>query len=139
MTASAASMDAPAAHRRPLWPWLLGAAALFGVLAVALLAGIASEFAGALAEAGRDGVHVMIDGESWQLQLDDPWQWLALAGAAALALLALFVVVPLAVMAALAATALGLVLAFGAVALVLAVALSPLWLLALLLWLALKS
>jgi hypothetical protein len=139
MTASAATMDAPAPRRRPLWPWLLGAAALFSLLALALLAGIASEFAGTLAEAGRDGVHLLIDGESWHLRMDDPWQWLGLAGAVGLALLALFVVVPLAVMAALAAAALGLVLAFGAVALVLAVVLSPLWLLALLLWLALRS
>lgn len=136
----------PAPRRRPLWPWLLGAAALFVVLAgvaLAVLLGIGAEIAGAIADAGRDGVQVLIGGdawhESWHLRLDDPWQWLALAGGLALALLALVVVVPLAVLAALAATALGLTLAFGAVLLVLALVLSPLWLVLLLLWLALRS
>lgn len=140
----------PVPRRRPLWPWLLGAAALFVLLAgvaLAALLGIGAEIAGAVADAGREGVQVLIDGdawhESWQWRLDDPWQWLALVGGLALALLALVVVVPLAVLAGLAAAALGVTLAFGAVllvlALVLAFVLSPLWLLLLLLWLALRS
>lgn len=132
----------PAPRDRAVWPWLLGGALLFVLLAVAAavaLLGVGAELVAALTEAGRDGVHVLIDGEPWHLRLDDPWQWLALVGGVALALVLVAVVVPLAVLAALAATALGLTLAVGAVLLVLAVVLSPLWLLALLLWLALKS
>lgn len=145
-TMDGAGMVPPAPRRRPLWPWLLGAAALFVLLAgvaLAALLGIGAEIAGAIADAGRDGVQVLIDGDAWhgtwQLRLDDPWQWLLLIGGAALALVIIAIVVPLAVLAALAATALGVTLALGAVLLVLALVLSPLWLVLLLLWLALRS
>jgi hypothetical protein len=108
-------------------------------VAVAVLLGMGAELVATLAEAGREGVQVLIDGESWHLRLDDPWQWLALVGAAMLALVIVAVVVPLAVLAALVSAALGITLAVGVVVLVLALVLSPLWLVVLLLWLVLRS
>ena len=100
----------PPPRKRRLWPWVLGAAVL---LAVVLAASCAAALL-ALAEAGRQGLNVTINGEPWQGgDLSAAHGALALLGVGAAALVVLLVV-PLVV--------------------VLAVVLSPLWLLGLLLW-----
>jgi hypothetical protein len=129
---------AAAPPRRRLWPWLLAAGLLLAVLAVA--GGTAVLLA--LADGARHGLDVNINGESWDgLLIDTDHGWMALLGVGVglcVALLVLVLVVPLTVLLALGAVALGLVTALLAIALAAAVLLSPLWLLGLLLWLALR-
>jgi hypothetical protein len=132
-------VPAPAAPaRRRAWPWLLGAVLLLAALAVA--GGTAVLLA--LADGAHHGLNVNIDGEPWDGMLfDSDHGWLALLGVGVglvVALLVLLLVVPLTLLLALGAVALGLVTALLAIALAAAVLLSPLWLLGLLLWLALR-
>ncbi len=132
----------PPARRRRWWPWLLLGLLVLGVLAAAALAAALL----GLADSAPHGLHVQIDGDDWSTTLIDGEglraHWgLALVGLT-LALTAVFVVVtvvvPMAVLLGLLAAALGIGVALLAVVGVAAVALSPVWLLALLLWLALR-
>jgi hypothetical protein len=128
------------APRARLWPWLLGG---LGLLVLATLVAVG---AGLVALLDSPGAH-------WQVLVDDePWQagsWLGsglgVAVALGLALLLMLVVLPLLLVVAVvsaASVALAVALALGAgllaLATVAAVGLSPLWLLGLLLWLALR-
>ncbi len=133
---------APPARRRRHWPWLLAGLVLLGALAAAAMA---TAWLG-LSDAAQHGLHVQIDGDDWNSAFADgdrlQAHWgLALAGVI-LALTAVFVVVtvvvPTAVLLALLAAALGIGVVLLAVLAVAAVVLSPLWALALLLWLALR-
>jgi hypothetical protein len=138
----------PDATRRRRWPtWLVVALAL-SMLALVMSASLLFGLAGLL----QDGVGVTINGESWTIPSQDLHQLPALmAGAGVLAvLLMLMVAVPLLVVAAVvlaillaaglavAGVALGIGGALFAVLATAALALSPLWLLFLLLWWALR-
>ena len=127
---------APAVRRHRIWPWLLGA----GLLLAALTVAGATAVLLALVEGGRDGLNVNIDGEPWDgLLIASDHGWPALLGVGlglVVALLVLVLVVPLTVLLVLGAVALAVFLALLAVALLAALLLSPLWMLALLLWLA---
>jgi len=108
---------------------------------VLLLAGGTAALVSVLSSA-HDGVHVTIDGEDWTPGLlDGASGLLALTGVGfglMVALLCVLLVVPLTLLLVALGLALGLggvVLALGLVA---AVVLSPLWLLLLILWLALR-
>jgi hypothetical protein len=148
----AAPVTPPPARRRR-WPWVLLALALTGLLLLGLLAGLAwhvVEGAQGLADAGD--WRIVIGPEAWHGELG-PGGALAAVLAAGLALLITAVVVPLVLLGAGLAVALavGLVLALTLPALLLALALglgaallvllivsSPLWLVGLLLWWALR-
>lgn len=134
---AAAAATTTAARPRRWWPWLLGAALVLLVLLP--LAGGAWVL-GSLSDAGREGWHVSVDGEEWHGGF---WSamlaLLGLGGGLLAALLSVMLVVPL----TLGLVALGLGLGLGAVLLALglvaAVVLSPLWLVVLVLWLALRK
>jgi hypothetical protein len=118
----------------------LGLGALMLLWLVLLVGGAAALWS--LADGGTHGLQVVTGAEDWE-----PWVvetnrgglalfLLALAAAGALA--AVLMAVPVAVFLALLVAALGVAVALMAVALVVAVALSPLWLLGLLMWLLLR-
>jgi hypothetical protein len=134
------AVTAPPARRR-LWPWFALAFAL-----LALLVGVACVAAlWSLADSAQHGLHIRINGDDWDPMIVGGDHWAsALLGVGA-ATVAVLVIVPVALLLALLATALGVGLALlavlavlGSVALVAALALSPLWLLGLLLWLLLR-
>jgi hypothetical protein len=131
-----------AAHHPPSrrrWPWVLGAAALLGL--VVLTATVA---------AAMHGLHLSLHDGAWEaLELGsasfDSWTGLGSWLGVLMVLLFAVLLVPLALALALGGVALGiaavLLVVLGLLALVVlvvAVALSPLWLLGLLLWLALR-
>lgn len=125
--------------RRRLWPWVLGAVLLLGLLAVgsglAWLVDVSSGW--------HDGVHVVLDGDEWQIGntgglLGVLVGLLAGGTALVLGLLAVVVLVPLGLALALLGVALGVTVAVGAVLAVLAALLTPLWLPLVLLWLLLR-
>jgi hypothetical protein len=120
----------PAARRR-LWPWF---ALLVGVACVAAL--------WSLADSAQHGLHISVNGDDWEPLIVGGDHWaLAMLGVG-MAAVAVAVLVPVALLLALLATVLGVGLALlvvlGSVGLVAALALSPLWLLGLLLWLLLR-
>jgi hypothetical protein len=131
--------------RRRLWPWVLGAVLLLALLAVGSglawlmdLGGL-----GPLGSGWHDGVHIVLDGDEWQLGNTGTLLGLVVAlvaggGALLLGLLAVVVLVPLGLALALLGVALGVTVAVGAVLAVLAALLTPLWLPLLLLWLLLR-
>jgi hypothetical protein len=124
-------------HPRRVWPWVLGATLLLVLLAAA--AGVSLLVS--VLNAAHDGVHVVINGETWDAPGLDALLNLSLFGAlgvAGAALVLVAVVVPLALLLALLGTVLGLGLALAGVVLVVALALSPLWLVVLVLWLLLR-
>ena len=128
---------APAPQRR-LWPWFAAA-----FLVLALLVGVACVAAlWSLADSAQHGLHISVNGDDWEPMIVGGDHWaLALLGVG-IAAVVVAVVVPVALLLALLATVLGVGLALlavvGSVSLVAALALSPLWLLALLLWLLLR-
>lgn len=122
----------PAARRlRRPWVWL-------GVIVLLML--VAASGAAvllALAE-GMGGVTITIDGERWgPFHPAEEARTLAFAGAGA-ALLVVLVVLPLAAVVSLLGALLGFGVSLLALLVVAAVALSPLWLVALVLWLVLR-
>jgi hypothetical protein len=132
----------PARQPRRVWPWVM--AGLAALLLVALVSGgmvLLSWLGGA-----HEGLHISIDGEDWQPGwADGVAGLLAVCGVGLgllVALLASFLTVGLVVPLTLLLVVLGLALGAGgvvlAVALVVALVLSPLWALALLLWLVLR-
>ena len=130
----------PAPMRRPrhAWPWLLAGALLLMLLALACaVAGIA-----AMADAAHHGLHVVINGEPCDPVVIGTEHGLpAVLGAVAalaVALVVVLLVVPVVVLLALLAAAAGLGIALVAVLAVVAVALSPLWLMGVLLWLLIR-
>ncbi|HSM23167.1 MAG TPA: hypothetical protein VK876_13285 [Rubrivivax sp.] len=123
-----------AVARRGRRPWLL-----LGVLVLLLL--VAASGAAvllALAEGMGGGLTITIDGERWGPFHPTAELWtLAFVGAGA-AVLVVLVVVPLSAVVSLLGAALGLGVALLALLAVAAVLLSPLWLMALVLWLMLR-
>lgn len=130
----------PAPRRRRLWPWWL-AAALCLLTAAAMLAGALALCS--LAEAGGEGVHVVVNGQRWEA-LEGVGALAALGaatvalfgvgGALLLGLLVLLLVLPLTLGGVLLILALALAGALLALLLGLALGLLPLWLPLLLLW-----
>ena len=130
----AAVPPAAPAPRGAVWPWVL----LILVVLTALLAASGASVLMALLQHAGDGVDITINGERWDgLGSAGEHPGLAFVGIAA-GLLAVLVVVPLAVLVSLLAAALGIGVALLALLAVTAVALSPLWLIVLLLWLVLR-
>ena len=141
----------PAAQRRRLWPWLLGALALLLLSLLVMTAGLGWALVSLLDEA-RESVQVFSNGEPWDATGSDLAGVLGMAtalvallgvGGTLLAafvavLMVVLIVVPLVLVCVLLAVGLGLGGALLAAAVVAAVALSPLWLLGLLLWLLLR-
>lgn len=130
-----AQPSAPVAGaRRARRPWVL-----LGVLMLLLL--VAASGAAvllALAEGMGGGVTITVDGERWGPFHPAAELWtLAFVGAGA-ALLVVLVVVPLSAVVSLLGAVLGLGVALLALLAVTAVLLSPLWLVALVLWLMLR-
>ncbi len=128
--------------RRRIWPWLLGAALLLSLV----LAAIGTVALLSLIDGSHGGLHVHIGDEEWE-PLWDVGQHglLALAGSGValfavlvVVALVLMLVVPLSVLLALMGAALGIGTALLAAMAVLLLVLSPLWGLALLLWLLLR-
>jgi hypothetical protein len=134
-----AAPSPPPRTRRRVWPWLLGALLVLALLATA--GAVAALMA--LADSAREGVHVVIGGESWEPPLVGAFPaamaLLGIGGALLVAFLVVVTVVPLAVLLAV----LCVLLAAGGAALaalvVVAVVLSPLWLVVLPLWWMLRS
>ena len=138
----------PAAQRRRLWPWLLGALAM---LLLVMTAGLGWALVSLLDEA-RESVQVFSNGEPWDASGSDLAGVLGMAtalvtllgvGGTLLAafvavLMVVLIVVPLVLVCVLLAVGLGLGGAVLAAAVVAAVVLSPLWFLGLLLWLLLR-
>lgn len=135
--APAAPPKAPAARRR-LWPWVLGGLLLLAVLLV--ISGAVT--LASLLHGGSDGLHVSIDGDDFSFGLLDGISGLvAVAGVfigIVVALLCVLLVVPLTLLLVLLGVALAVAGVLLAVLLVVGVALSPLWLVVLLLWLVLR-
>jgi hypothetical protein len=140
--AGPAPADRPPVRRRRLWPWLLGAALLFVLLAVTGMVVLATS----LLDSAAQEVQVVVDGQPWQhdgpavvaAALAVTAVLLAVGGALLLGLLFAAVVVPLVLVLALLGVAVcllfglaGPLLAVVALAVVL---LSPLWLALALLW-----
>lgn len=123
------------ATRRPRrWPWVLLAVA---VLFVAGVVG-AVVVLGTTLDQALGGLDIRIDGERLLTMPHGEAAWWAVA-AGVLAGMVMLVVVPLSLLLALLVTVLVLATALVAVLAVGAIALSPLWVLALLLWLALRG
>ncbi len=134
--------SSPPRPARRLWPWVLaGLAALLALLVVSGGVALASWLAG-----GHEGVHISIDGEDglpgWTEGFAGMVAFsgvgLGLLAALLVGLLTVGLVLPLTLLLAL----LGLAVGVGGAALVfgvmVALLLSPLWALALLLWLVLR-
>jgi len=129
---------APPAPPRRLWPWVLGGALL---LTLVLLASGAAALV-SLLDSAREGVHISIGGEDWTPGVLDGLGGLAAVAGVGFGLLVALLCVLLVVPLTLLLVALGLALGVGgallAAGLVAALLLSPLWLLVLVLWLALR-
>lgn len=125
----------PGTARRPVrwWPWvLLALAALF---VAAVVAGVL--LLGTTLDQALGGLDIRVDGERVLAFPQGEAAWWAVA-AGVLAGMVMLVVVPLSLLLALLIAALALAAAVVAVLAVGALVLSPLWVLALLLWLALR-
>lgn len=125
-------------RRRRRWPWvLLVCAALTALLALAGALAVTELF-----DSAREGLHVTINGHRWDPFLVGPEHAVLALLAVAATLFVLLMVLPIVLMVVLAVLLLAIALVFGsgllAVVLVAAVALSPLWLLGLLMWLLLR-
>jgi hypothetical protein len=119
---------------RRMWPWVLLALAVLFVAAV--VAGVL--LLGDTLDQLLGGLDVHVDGERLLTLPRGEAAWWAV-GAAVLAAMVVLVVVPLTLLLALTLTALVLVAALVLTLAAGALALSPLWVLALLLWLALRK
>ncbi len=139
---------APGATPKPVrrrWPWVLGA-----FLLLCLVTLMTSLTLLGLLDGARDGMNIVVDGESLHLSSAHDWEFgVAAIVAGALAVVVVLVVVPLALTVALLcvvlavglavlAGAVGLAAGLGSLLLVLALALSPLWGIGLVLWLLLR-
>ena len=126
----------PASTRRPrrCWAWVL--LALVAIFVAAIVAGVWT--LGETIDHALGGFDIHIDDERIASIPRGEAAWWALA-AALLAAMGVLVVVPLALLLVLLMTALVLGTAMVVVLGVAAVALSPLWVVALLLWLALRE
>ena len=122
-------------RRRRLWPWLLGALLLFGVLAAGALTLLVST----LSDWTGDGVHLSINDELIELgALHGGHAAATVLLVLAVVAIVLLVVVPLALAIALLGATVGVAAALFAAAVVLAVACSPLLLIAGLVWLIVR-
>lgn len=149
-TATFDSLRPPVARRR--WPWLLLGAAVLGLVLLLALASGAWQ-----ATHGPDGITGLAGAGDWRIGIDEQgWHGdvgigglLGIIVVVLVALFVLLVVLPLvllgtglavglALLLAALAVATALLLTLGSVLLVLAVASSPLWLIGLVLWWALK-
>ena len=143
--ASAAPAASAPSSRRRVWPWVLGAFLFLSLVAVMT----SLTFLGLMDEA-RDGLNIVVDGESFRVTGPPGWEFgvgSILAGA--VAVMVVLLVVPLVLLVALLCVllAVGLAVLAGAVGLAaglacvmaaLALALSPLWGLGLLVWLLVR-
>jgi hypothetical protein len=149
-TATIYSLRPPVARWR--WPWLLAGAAVLGLVLLLMLASTAWQ-----GVHGADGIAGLANVSDWHIGLDEHgWHgdvgiggMLGIVVSVLVALFVLLVVLPLvllgtglavglALLLAALSVATALLLALGSVLLVLAVASSPLWLIGLVLWWALK-
>ena len=126
-------MRPPGGRPRRWWPWLLAAPAL---LVLATLVASVLLVGGALGQA-LGGLDIRIDGERLPKLPADEAAWWGTGIVLAVGLVVL-VVLPLTVLLAVLAAALVLGAVLLALLLAAALALSPLWAVALLLWLALR-
>jgi len=127
----------PPRPRRRRWPWVLLAVAVLFVAGV--VGGVLA--LGETLDQALGSVDIRVDGEHLLTVPRGEAAWWAVAAAlvaALVALVVLLVVVPLSVLLALLAAALALVTALAAALGAVLLALSPLWLLVLLVWLALR-
>jgi hypothetical protein len=143
--AAAAPLAPEPTARRRLWPWLLGAFLFLCLVAVM----VSLTFLGLMDEA-RDGLNIVVDGESFRVTGPPGWEFgLGSILAGAVAVMVVLLVVPLVVLVGLLcmllvvglgllAGAVGLAAGLACVLAVLALALSPLWGLALVMWLVLR-
>jgi hypothetical protein len=129
-----ASAVASPRRQRRWWPWVLLALCLAFVAAV--VAGV--RVLGDALDRLLGDLDITVDGERVLAVPRGEAAWWALS-AALLAAMVVLVVVPLSLLLALLLAALGLAAAVVVALAVAAVALSPLWVLALLLWLALRE
>jgi hypothetical protein len=135
ITAFRAAPLPPRPRRRRLWPWLLGALLLLGVLAVGALAALIST----LQDWTGDGVHLTVNDET--IDLANLHAGHAAAGVLlvlAAVVIVMLVVVPLAAALALLGATVGITAALFAVTAVLAVVFSPVLLIVGLVWLMLR-
>jgi hypothetical protein len=129
----------PAPRPRRRWPWVL----LVCVLAISLLALVGAlnllDHLGSV----HDGMGVTINGEDWDPFFVGPEHAVIALLAATAGLFVLLLVLPMVVLLVLVVATLAVALAVGSALLVMlvvaAVALSPLWLLGLLIWLLLRK
>jgi hypothetical protein len=148
-----AAPAAPAKRVRRRWPWVLG-----GLLLLSLVLVMTALTLLGLLDGVRDGLNVVVDGESWHVFTPQGLgggvgSGVGSAVGVSVALLVMLVVVMLVVPLALTgvllvvvvavglavlAAALGLAVGLASVLLVLALGLSPLWGVVLLLWLLLR-
>jgi hypothetical protein len=120
-------------HKRR-WPWLL-----FGALVLLLLvAGLTAALLDLAIDTLDRDTTISIDGQRWQLASLHGAHLLGAVIALLVTALVALVVVPLVVLLALLGAALGIGVALLALLGVMALALSPLWMLVLLLWLLLR-
>ncbi|MBL8324750.1 MAG: hypothetical protein JNJ89_07290 [Rubrivivax sp.] len=126
--------NAPPPRRRRRWPWVLLAACL--VFVAAVVAGVL--VLGDTLDRALGGMSITVDGERVFALPRGEAAWWAVS-AALLAAMVVLVVVPLTLLLALLMAALGVAAAVVVVLAVAALALSPLWVVALLLWLALRE
>jgi hypothetical protein len=136
----------PLPKRRHWWPWLLAALLVLGLIAAGTLA---SALLGVVDSASH-GFQVQIDGDSWNASPADieavrarlHQHWPAVLLVLTLVLATVFtlvaVIVPIAAIVGILSAAFGLAAALLVILGIVAVALSPLWLIGLLLWLALR-
>jgi hypothetical protein len=135
ITAFRAAPVAPQPRRRRVWPWLLGALLLIGVLAVGALATLVST----VDDWTGNGVHLTINDET--IDLAGVHGGHAAAGvllALAAVVVVVLVVVPLVVAIALLGATVGVATALFAACVVLAVACSPLLLIFGAVWLVVR-
>ena len=128
---------AAGAHRRRVWPWLVLAALVVVVASVVAGTLVLGAALGQLPGPALGSLDIHIDGERLLSIPRSEAAWWAV-GAAVLAALLIIVIVPLVVLLALLLTALAMGAAAVVTLVVAAVALSPLWAVALLLWLVLR-
>lgn len=125
-------------RQRRRWPWVL----LVGALLSALLALAGALVVTELFHSARDGLHVTINGHHWDPFFVGPEHAVLALLAVAATLFVLLMVLPMVLLMVVVVLVLAVGLALGsgllAVVLVAAVALSPLWLLGLLMWLLLR-
>ncbi|MBL8341990.1 MAG: hypothetical protein JNL30_11020 [Rubrivivax sp.] len=130
----AGAADAPAPRHPRRWPWVLLAVCL--VFVAAVVAGVL--VLGDTLDRALGGMSITVDGERVLALPHGEAAWWAVS-AALLAAMVVLVVVPLTLLLALLVVALAVAAAVVVVLAVAALVLSPLWVMALLLWLALRE